>query len=189
MGNMTGYRRAAVELHALNEEDRQWVLGNLGEQDRTVLAQYLQELKDLGFNEAASLPGMTLAAPSASRTAATRFERVRNASAADLFAILEHEPSSLIAQFMALHAWHWSSAFLQLFPAPRRERIRSAVPPATGVAPALREYLIDTVGARLGCNDNRPGPAVTMPVWRSLSMTSMRQVVSPVMRVVARWIR
>ena len=47
---MIGYRRAAVVLHGMHEDDRQWILSELDSAHRTAVKKFIDELDSLGFS-------------------------------------------------------------------------------------------------------------------------------------------
>jgi hypothetical protein len=122
---MNGLRRAALALHGLPEQDKRWVLERLGGADRARLAQLLEELQKLGIPPDESL----LAYAQKDTPAEPAPSRVRQASAAQMVAILAREPAGLIAAVLRIEPWPWQAPFLaRLDPAVR-----------AGVAAAMQE--------------------------------------------------
>ena len=183
---MTGYRRAAMTLHGVAAEDRSWVLNALPANDRDTLVQLLDELKELGFADDAGM-AMELASEAsnaASYVPVTVLQRIRQAKAGHLFSILEHEPSSLIAQFLSIERWSWSRDFLNLFPAARKERILASVTHSIVIASARAAFLMESVGTRL--SDMTPS-ANDLEV--NVSSRKMDAGRSPLHRLVKLWTR
>lgn len=149
---MIGHRRAAAALHGLQEEDRQWLLAELPDADRDILKQLLGELTELGFEPGSTATtSATAMLPVRQRNAITlsSADIVRNAAARDMIALLEHEPSSLIAQVLGLEEWPWKQAYLQMLPPLRRDRIVAMSDQALHLGPALRTCLLDGLAKRL----------------------------------------
>lgn len=158
MAKMTAYRRAAVALHELHEEDRKWLLAALPGEERSAVMQCLDELKALGFARVASPQhGVSLSNVFAAQPKKP-IDRIRQASAAQVFAVLEHEPSSLIAQVMVIQDWPWAPAFLQMFSPIRRERLRAVLSCTAEPAPARKQFLIDALASSL--KKQSAGPAL-----------------------------
>ena len=155
MTDMTAYRKAAAALYSLGEADRQWVLAGLPEVDRTTLSGYLDELASLGFAPVASGPDD---APAAIAGPRQPIEFLRDATAGELLALLDGEPSSLLAQLLAIENWQWTDSFMQKLPPVRQDRIRAALTSLGGSAPARRQYLIDTIGNRVRAGRQSAGP-------------------------------
>ena len=153
---MSGHRRAAVALHGLNPEDRQWMLAELPAADQQILQQYLEELDALGFSYGPELAadlaaGPVKAAEPENIAPPGTLQRLQKASAEQMLACLQDEPASLIARLMALHDWPWREAMLTQMSALARQRVRTllADPVANSPAPMLDDFLLDTVAARL----------------------------------------
>ncbi|MCC7705594.1 hypothetical protein IGS59_25460 [Janthinobacterium sp. GW460P] len=144
---MSGYRQAAIALHAVGAADRRLILAELPAADRDTLTAYLRELKELGFDGADAEE--VLSTPVPPPPAVTSLDRIMAASPATMFAIFRHEPASMVAQFLALEDWPWAPAMLELFPAIQRERIRAARPCAVPDAPARQRFVFDAVFARV----------------------------------------
>ncbi|MDO8033542.1 hypothetical protein O3297_08940 [Janthinobacterium sp. SUN128] len=144
---MSGYRQAAIALHAVGAADRRLILAELPAADRATLSAYLRELKELGFDGADA--DEVLSTPVPPPPAVTSLDRIMAATPETMFAIFQHEPASMVAQFLALQDWPWAPALLDLFPAMQRERIRAARPYPVSDAPARQRFVFDAVFARV----------------------------------------
>jgi hypothetical protein len=144
---VSGYRHAAIALHAVAAADRRLILAELPAADRTTLSGYLRELKELGFDGADA--GEVLSAPAAVAPALTSLDRIIAATPETMYAIFQHEPASMTAQFLAMQDWPWAPAMLDLFTVAQRERIRAARPSPMPDAPARRRCVFDAVLARV----------------------------------------
>jgi hypothetical protein len=148
---MSGHRQAALALHALAVADREAILAELPQADRTTLHGYLHELTALGFEGAEWDAAQSGAGPD-------------TASAAAVFAILEHEPAALVAQVLSLQAWPWQAGLLALYPSARREQIRAALP--ARLAPAQAAFLRSTLQSRLAASAPAAEAAPLKTWWR-----------------------
>lgn len=135
---MSGHRQAAVALHGLAEEDRELILAELPPADRATLQDYLRELNELGFEGGPAIASLAGDSP----------DRIADAPASALAAVFEHEPASLLGQFLALRDWRWRDELLQMLPATRRAQV-SAVAAQGAPAPARARYLLAAVERRL----------------------------------------
>ena len=168
---MSGHRQAAVALHALDDADRSLILDQLPAADQTTLRGYLAELAALGF-ESAAMDGM----PQATQTIQSASD-LASASAAAMFALLEHEPAALVAQVLAARQWNWHAGLLALCTPARREAIRAA---QVAPAPARTRFLLESLGSRLA-------DATTAPAAPDLPRSAWP--LAPLLRLVKSWQR
>ena len=129
----SGWRRAALTLHALHGQDREWLLAQLGESARQRLQALLEELRELAWPADRQLVQAALALPAR----ATPLGDV-----AGLVRLLQQEPDGLRRQ--ALQALDAGSCAAVLAAWPEglsRPRLdpSETLPPA--LAQALREAL------------------------------------------------
>lgn len=174
---MSGHRQAAVALHALAAADRTLILAELPETDQATLRGYLTELDELGFDSGAAtdlLPRRGAGAgpvPSAANDEAA--DALADAAAADVHAVLEGEPASLVAQLLSVEAWTWRADFLTLQTAPRREQLRACAPDGA-VAPARAAFLRRAVSERLqrlpAAASPAPAAAPARPLWMRIRL-------------------
>ena len=155
---MDGMRKAALMLSSLRDEDRAWLLAQVGETERSQLGSLLAEVGELGV----SLDAQTvrqLVQTSAAPESDSAPRPLANASAQSVFEILAHEPDWLIAIVVQARPWKWREPFLVLLGTERRLRVRRARP-AAKVKPRMLEVLIAAVEARL---DEQAVPAWEPP--------------------------
>ena len=192
----SGYRRAALALHGLAEQDRSWILKELPDTDKVALTQLLDELDELGFSgdvadvvQAADGSSVSsTAGPHSGAHSMSRVEQVRRASAEDMFAILENEPGSLIAQILSMESWPWAARFLALFPEARRSRISSLISHGQEAIPARHEFLLQSVAGRLTEIAGLPvSRGVNGGAWIPGARTKLHALVSVVPFLAALW--
>lgn len=146
---MIGHRRAAVALHELHEEDRNWILAELLPQDRNTLNDYLTEIRALGFASDQSFANEATVLSYGDTEASSPLERLRRASAEDVYGVLKDESPVLIAKLLKVDEWLWKAQFLAHFGDAMQSRLRE-IQSSTGlVAPSLAEHLIVEVALRL----------------------------------------
>ncbi len=162
---MSGHRQAAIVLHGLAEMDQRLILDQLPAADQAVLRSQLRELRTLGFEPGLTVIGSPAAVPPEQHVPMTAQHQLQLARAEAVFAILEHEPASLVAQVLAIANWGWSAGLLELFPPARREVIR-AIRPA--LAPARRRFLEEALAEQLRERPAQESAAATHSVIASL---------------------
>jgi hypothetical protein len=147
---MNGHRQAAVALYGLAPSDQQRILAELPAPDQRILHDYLGELAALGFDKAANMadavapvPFVPVASPSDPNT------RLHGAAAADVYAVIAHEPASLIAQVLALDGWPWAKTLLDSLPQQKRKLVCDALDAGMAAAPARARFLVAAVDAGL----------------------------------------
>lgn len=143
---MNGHRQAAVALYALAPADQERILTELPAQDQRILQDYLAELAALGFDKAANMNDAAEPAPAAPLEPRTR---LHGAAAADVLAVIGHEPAALIAQVLALDNWPWADAFLAVLAPHKGMLVRDALAGGIAAAPARTRFLLGAVVARL----------------------------------------
>lgn len=104
-------KRAALELHNLAPQDREWVLGRLPDAERARLAPLLAELDgmDIRFDldSAALPPAESSEVPAPAHGGRSAQLEIRAAAAADVVRVLAGEPAWLVRAVLALEAWPW----------------------------------------------------------------------------------
>ncbi|MBI1890120.1 MAG: hypothetical protein HYS18_05710 [Burkholderiales bacterium] len=187
---MIGYRRAAVALHGMHEEDRQWILAELGGEDRVALERFIDELNNLGFarDEAITTRLISLSARGLAPT--NPHDRIEYATAAQMYGVLEAEPSSVTAQLLKCAHWPWEDAFLRMLDPLRRDKVRNLMTGYTVVAPSRKAVLIEVVAKRLqdglainGVSSSHKG------MRKPAALYSVRRALDPLSKLVTSWKR
>jgi hypothetical protein len=164
---MSNERHAAVLLHAMSTDDREWIMGQLSESHRAQLKPMLAELSDLGIprqqdllqqlhdramatvDTAEALNEAPAEAPSSANG------RVSRASIPQLKAVFLHEsPAFIAAALYGLPADRRSAVMAVLAPG-KAERVEARL--ARPVAPALAEAALALVADAL--KDSAPEPS------------------------------
>jgi hypothetical protein len=156
---MSGHRQAALALHGLTEQDRQLILEQLPAGDQATLLNYLDELRVLGFD------GDSVALGKTAPLRASATPDLESATPDMMFGLLEHEPTVLVAEVLALQEWPWRAGLLVLCGSARRDAILTA--PAT-LAPARARFLRAALEQRLA------GMAPAAPAAQSLWTAMLR---------------
>lgn len=139
-------RHAALVLHGMSDEDRDWVLAALPAAERERLLPLLLELQEIGVTRDASVLGqLTVRSGRQSRKAAPGpLESLDRQSVASLARVLNAEPPQLVACFLGLRDWPWHARLVRLLDPSRRQPSRRPQ-----LAPALQEALLAAVGRKL----------------------------------------
>jgi hypothetical protein len=154
---MSGHRQAAAALYGLARADQDGILSELAERDQRILRGYLAELTELGFDKTVTMAPSNGTQPAEQPPSATAGavefapgSRLRGAGASEVFAVVAQEPAALIAQLLALEAWPWAEAILDMLPPARSTQVKIAIDAGVCTAPARAQFLVDALSARLG---------------------------------------
>jgi hypothetical protein len=196
-------RKAALFLHTLPRNDRDWMLDHLAPQDRSELEALLAELATLGIPPDRGLLDEIIApmgevrpfpapAPSASTAerrdapAAARpaLEELSGADPKALAALLRDEPAGLVVALLDVREWPWAGALLEALGTARRRDVEAelarsrarAGPNGADSRAALREHVVAVISRHLEDAAELPlAPPVPPPSrWRGLAGTLSR---------------
>jgi flagellar motor switch protein FliG len=121
-----GMRRSAILLHSLNDKDRNWLLKNMPINQREMLTELLEELREIGiprdekliqdfFQECAPktelIESITYVEITAEEAA---LKTISGADAFVMFKVLGKQPSIFIAKFLSIQPWDWKADFIEL---------------------------------------------------------------------------
>ncbi|WP_395688940.1 hypothetical protein [Caenimonas koreensis] len=159
-------RQCALTLHALNPQDRDWVLSQLAPAHRSQLQRLIAELQTLGIEPDAQLAGVATATSASSKAPAAR-----DYTPQQLAAIVSGEPASLIALVTREHDAGFVEQLLAgLSPTARNavaQRRRSASA-AASVPPRLAATLRDEIDKRRPTLERAPSHKGRLAQrWRS----------------------
>ena len=139
-------RRAALLLHTVSADDRDWLLAQLSTDERRLMEPLLTELREL------DIPIDRELLADAAGGDAGEVGGLAGADPALVARVLAAEPLDLIARVFALGPWPWSGAVLAALSPVRREQLRdrltSAKRPA-GPRSLLDARLLELVEARV----------------------------------------
>jgi hypothetical protein len=103
-------RLAALQVHTLSAQDRQWLLAHLSAEQRSTLAPLLLELQELEISseDAAVLLRARTGSSAAAAQAVEITTGLRGASAQAVWQLLRDEPRSLVEQVLMAADWPWA---------------------------------------------------------------------------------
>lgn len=189
IGDSEPDRRIALKLHALHEEDRNWILSKLDSTPRRILEGLLLELNELGF---AQLPELRTAAPEHPASQAIAEDElapvrtVDDASAAAIWNAIYGEPSLLRCEIIHARKWRWQEELLQAHP----QLIWADRPceSSHALTSRAREALISALAQKLA---NTPDSLETSTLWAVDAPPSIRpkRLLSQRLRELLRWRR
>jgi len=157
----TGARQAALLLHSLAADDREWMLGHVTAGQRAELRELLQELTVLGLQPDRAMLADTLhaldadasgttqapaaAASGAAHTADTEWERVRDLPFESVTRVLLAEPDRLIASLLRLGPWPWQAQLFARMTTARQQNLQALLRETTDTptpGAAMRQALL-----------------------------------------------
>ncbi len=127
---MKGYRHAALCLHGMTEDDRQWLLAQLPSPQRTRLVDMLNELDSMGIR--AAQPGLRPTfldlledpVPDAADPVVEHIDRVPPEAIA---AATRTEPDCVVLVILGAHDWSWREAYMAGLEPGRQQRLAVAL--------------------------------------------------------------
>ena len=141
------YTRIALRLREIGTEDREWLLGHLGEDDCQRVSAALQDYRA----RTAARPAVAPIAPKPQvENSSLPAARLAAASAADVRSLLAGQPDWAIALVLAASPWPWAQELLGQWSPERIRALRAlATELSQRVKPHLRDAVIRTVAAKL----------------------------------------
>jgi hypothetical protein len=150
---MEGHRRAAPGPKPAPAPDRDGTIG--GGTDRERLARLLDEAGELGVGS--DIP-LRAEAREATPVPPPR-DWIRQATAAQMLAILSREPAGLIAAVLRIESWPWEASFLARLDPAVRERVTATLRMKFRVSGKLAGALRSVLEARLSAEPEPSGTA------------------------------
>ena len=146
---MRNYRQAALCLHGLASEDRQWLLSRLPDAHRAALRDLLAELESLGIPADRDARDLSVAA---SETYDAVLLEIEGATPEQVWGILEGECDAVVRTLLAVRDWSWKTETVARF----RKGYRNIT--ASGRTPGARvqEALLSAFARRL--RGQQPAP-------------------------------
>lgn len=154
-------RRAALSLHALEAEDRDWILCALPGGQSAALRSLLKELQDLGI-PAQELPPQQRAGQPASGLR-NALPPPTGAAAKDLARLLAGEPPRIRSVLLEAHPGAWGDCLRT-----PGDDGAAACPQAADRAPALQEAVLAAVRHRLGTTAD-DGDSPRRRLWKKVA--------------------
>jgi hypothetical protein len=155
---MTDTRRAALVLHGLPPDDREWMLAQLPGHQAEALRALLHELHGLGVPADAHLMRDALAR--SLHDDAPNVACLARASAGQMHALLRNEPDLLVAAVVSASQWPWRAALLERLGTPRAQRVRELAH-VQPFAACSRRAVLDELARRMSlvgvAGHKRPG--------------------------------
>ena len=150
-------RSAALTLHGLASEDRDWLLGRLSETHRALLLPLLEELRSLGIPGDPQLVQDLGSRPEPAPAVPAWPQQLSGAEVATLARVLAGEPVALTRFLLAMQPWPWTAQFLEHLGEARRHTLEAAPAPIIP-APLLQAAILEALHARCACEPPEPRP-------------------------------
>lgn len=161
----TPAHRAALNLHALSEPDRQWVLHALSGEQQAALQPLLQELEELGIPRDAHLArAIATAGPGEDREGAA-LQALDDSGVRRLALLLAGEPPRLAAALLSSRAWAWRDRLMSELPVQYAQAIEETMR-LTAAAGALQAAVVAELAPALREKDGAQLPRATL--WQSI---------------------
>jgi len=130
-------RKAALLLHSVPAEDRDWLLSQLAPAQRQVVQALLGELAQLGIPAEPQLLDEVVGRvePAAAEAQASEIACLQQADPRALAEWLRREPAGLVARVLRLHDWPWAHDVLQQMGEVRRRDVQAALAGVPARAP------------------------------------------------------
>jgi hypothetical protein len=190
------WRSAALVLHGMGAQDRQWVLSRLTPDQREAMQTMVDELRGLAFpgdpllvreameRSAQSPPAAVEGMDEGEDDDASLIRSIAQANADRIAPLLVDEPDRIVRRLLRLHAWPWADDVRRSRCLPHGDDLleRSMWDhPASGTPPVIptlfdREMLLvlrkrlQQCAAKDKALPARPAPVVRLPqrAWKSL---------------------
>lgn len=147
-----GHRRAALALHRLHEQDRQWLLGRLPEAERGEILAMLAELDRMSLRaETADVEAVLAmrAEPDAAPAEDDPWHALHRAEARTVLQALHDEPDRVIAIVCSLRRWRWLTELFDLLGEHRTASVARLMRGESAPAPAVCDAVAAAVTARV----------------------------------------
>jgi hypothetical protein len=173
------YTRIALRLRDVVPDDREWLLGQLGEDECRRVSAALREHRRLGVAPATGpIKSPVVGSPRELPAAGVDpTSRLAAATSSDIGKLLEGQPDWVFALLLLDGDWPWAAEFLDTLPAERIRRLRAlAGELSLCVKPRVRESVVSMLSAKL---ETRP---VVTPVARAFDAALERATAAMTVR-------
>lgn len=142
----TATRRAALALHGLTREDREWAIARLTPGDRENVTVFLDELEELGFPRDASELAHEVQADDQPAEIDPEVEVIDTAAPRIVHRILGNEQLAILALVMDHHPWRWRNRVMRWLGRARSRAIDRAIEQKKyAVADPVRRTVIESL--------------------------------------------
>jgi hypothetical protein len=156
---MHNYRQAALCLHGLGLDDRQWLLSRLPERHRAALHALLDELESLGIPGDADPRYLdSVLQRNDGETLDAAILEIEAASPDQVGRLLEGESEAVVAALLAARDWSWKSAVIARF----KKNHRILTLSDSVISAKVYAALVMAVAARLGREMKLPARKKTL---------------------------
>ena len=142
---MGSLQKAALSLHGMHANDRQWLLEQLSVEQRIPLLTLLDELEKLGVPREPMLLKDVTEPSQPELPKHPAIESLSRQPVENLWAVLQAEPDSLTISLIAGAEWSWKDELLTAIPAARRRKIVSGMDSGPVLPAPAFEALCETV--------------------------------------------
>jgi hypothetical protein len=145
---MHNYRQAALCLHGLGPDDRQWLLSHLPERHRSALHALLDELQSLGIpgdSDPQQYADDVLHQSGGDALDAAILE-IEAADPEHIHLLLEGESEAIVTALLAARDWSWKSDVIARF----RKNHRGISISSSSISAKVYASMVTAVAARLG---------------------------------------
>jgi len=155
------YRKAALLLESVAEEDRGWLLSQLADADRARLGPLFAELRGLGITlDPSMLRDFTSSLEQSRKLECARPEAMHRA--------IVDEPDWLVAVVLNARVWTWRGRLLRLLGRERASRVQALMARRPEPAPAALSALLARLEKRVADMSDTMPVAVPRFSWRKL---------------------
>ncbi|HWH82086.1 MAG TPA: hypothetical protein VNU71_07595 [Burkholderiaceae bacterium] len=174
---MSELRRAALVLHGLAANDRDWLLTQLPDASADDLRALLAELEALGMPADPALIRAAVKREDApAEPAKPAFGEIAAASAGQMLELLRDEPDRLIAIVISSSNWPWREALLSQLQAERARDVREQAL-SLNVGARLRGVVLEALSQRIHLSNRHPSMSRTTaraPTGRFAALHALR---------------
>ncbi len=117
------YKKSALALYNLDENDQSWILDNLSESQSKKLKLLMNELSEIGIEKNDSVISDILKDNSSLTSddeAPSEYieitKKLDELTPTEIFSILSDEPPAMVAMVLSVKNWPWSTKYISMLP-------------------------------------------------------------------------
>ncbi len=166
-----GLKKSALRIHGLSKADQEWILGNLPQEERSLLAVMLFELDEMNLPESSAVFSDLVEKESDilvqgnginKYEAASKRDIINNASFSAVASILVSEPDWIIALVLLCGEWKWTDELIGQLRIDQREQVYEKIKKIPARLPLkLEQAVIDLLAEALIKKPTDPVNAVS----------------------------